>query len=209
MFVVVAAQIVVFAISPPPTDTEGWLAVYADNPVLGFINADGLYLLTNLLIFPLYISLWALLREARPTLAMGGLAAATLSFAVYLPTNVSVELGIVASEAAGATGEAHAAALGAVQALHASSVGTAFVAYYLLGAAALLMFGWALRATQAWGRTAPTLALISGALMLVPSTFGTVGIVFSLLSLVPWMWFCVIAARRLWRHAAVPVESLA
>jgi hypothetical protein len=201
MFVVVAAQIAVFAVSPPPTEPDGWLAVYAHSPLLGFVNADGLYVLTNVLTFPLYVALWLRLRATAPTVAGAGLAVASLSLAVYLPTNVSVELGIVASRASGATGDAHTAAVGAIEALLARSTGTAFIAYYLLGAVALGLFGWALRATGVWGRTAATTAIASGALMLVPSTFGTVGLIASFASLVPYTWFCVIAVRRL-RHDA-------
>lgn len=209
MFVVVAVQIAVFSISAPPTDPEGWLAVYADNPVLGFVNADGLYVLTNVLVFPMYVALWVRLRVSAPVVAGAGFVAAALSLAVYLPTNVSVELGIVASDAQGATGEAHTAAVGAVEALVARSVGTAFVAYYLLGAVAIGLFGFALRATGVWGRTAAIMALASAALMLVPSSFGTVGIVVSFVSLVPWMWFCVIAVRRLLRDGGAPVQERA
>jgi hypothetical protein len=201
MFVVVMVQIAVFSISPPPTDPEGWLAVYARSPLLGFVNADGLYVLTNLLTFPLYVALWLRLRATAPTVAGAGLGVASLSLAVYLTTNVSVELGIVASHASGATGEAHTAAVGAVEALLARSMGTAFVAYYLLGAVALGLFGWALRATGVWGRTAATTAIASGILMLVPSTFGTLGLIASFASLIPYLWFCVIAVRRL-RHDA-------
>jgi hypothetical protein len=197
MFVVIAVQIPVFAISPPPTDPDGWLTVYADNPLLGFVNADGLFLLTNLLTFPLYVALWVRLRVAAPVAAGAGLGVAALSLAVYLPTNVSVELGTVASHAKGATGEAHTAAVGAVEALTASSSGTAFVVYYLLGGVTLCLFGWALHVTGVWGRAATITALASGVLMLVPSTFGTVGLVASFLSLVPFLWFCVIAVRRL------------
>jgi hypothetical protein len=204
MFVVVAIQVAVFAVSPPPRDAEGWLAVYRDNPLLGFLNADGLYLLTNLLVFPLYVALWLRLRAATPLLAGAALGTSALSLAVYLPTNVSVELWVVASKATSATGEAHTATLGAIEALLASSAGTAFVVYYLLGAAVLVTFGLALRATNVWGRKAWVLALASGALMVVPSTFGIVGIAFSFASLVPWMWFCVIAVRRLRTDARLP-----
>lgn len=204
MFVVVAVQIAVFAVSPPPSEPDGWLAVYTDSPLLGFVNADGLYVLTNVLIFPLYVALWLRLRTSAPAVAGAGLAVASLSLAVYLPTNVSVELGIVASGASDAPGEAHTAAVGAVEALLARSTGTAFVAYYLLGAVALALFGWALRATGVWGRAAATTALASGALMLVPSTLGTVGLIASFASLVPYMWFCVIAVRRLRHDAHIP-----
>ena len=77
--------------------------------------------------------------------------------------------------------------------------GTAFVTYYLLGAAVLLILAWLLRRTTAFGRSAAWWALASGLLMLVPSPFGTPGMVFAIASLLPWSVFCVLAGRRLLR----------
>lgn len=205
MLVVSAAQIVVFAVRPPPTEPDGWLALYAESPLLGFISADGISALTLVLAFPLYVALWLRLRASAPAVAGAGLAVASLSLALYLPTNASVELGIVASGVNGATGEAHTAAVGAVEALLAHKAGMAYGASYLLGAVALGLFGWALRATGVWGRAAAITALASGVLMLVPSEwFGVVGLIASLASLVPFLWFCVIAVRRLRHDACVP-----
>lgn len=198
-------HLAVFAISPPPTDPAGWLALYADNPVLGFVSADGPFLLTNLLMLPLYLALWVRLRDAAPAASGAALGLGMLSLALYVPTNVSIELGVVASDAVGSTGAARTAALGAVEALTSRSVGTAFVVYYVLGAVTILLFARALAATNAWGRAATLTALASGVLMLVPSTFGVVGLVFAVASLIPWMAFVVIAARRLWRDSKVPV----
>lgn len=204
MLVLTAAQIPVWILRPPPTEPEGWLALYADSPVLGFIAADGLYALTLVVVFPLYVALWLRLRASAPAVAGAGLAAASMSLALFLTSNVSVELGIVASGANGATGEAHTAAVGAVEALLAQMEGTAYVASYWLGAVALGLFGWALRATGVWGRAAANTALASAVLMLVPATFGTVGLIASLASMVPFVWFSVIAVRRLRHDARTP-----
>ncbi len=204
MLVLTAAQLAVFAVRWPPTEPEGWLALYADSPLLGFILADGLLALTYVFMVPLFVALWLRLRASAPAVAGAGLAVESLSLALYLPSNVSVELGIIASGAKGATGEAHTAAVGAVEALRAQSEGTAYVASYLLGAVALGLFGWALRATGVWGRAAATTALASGVLMLVPATFGTLGLIASLASMVPFVWFSVIAVRRLRHEACIP-----
>ncbi len=206
MFVVAVLHLAVFAVSPPPTDAAGWLALYADNPVLGFVSADGPYLLANLLMLPLYLALWVRLRDVAPAVSGAALGLGMLSLALYVPTNVSVELGVVASDAAGASGEGRTAALGAVEALTSRSEGTAFVVYYVLGAFTILLFARALATTNAWGHAATLTALASGILMLVPSTFGVVGLAFAVASLIPWMWFIVIAARRLWRDSKAPVE---
>jgi len=41
--------------------------------------------------------------------------------------------------------------------------------------------------------------LLAGVLMIVPSTAGTLGLIFSLASLVPWAMFAVLVARRLFQ----------
>ncbi len=204
MLALSAVQFAVFAVRQPPTEPEGWLTLYGHSPVLGFVLADGLYALTLVLVFPLYLALWLRLRASAPAVAGAGLAAAALSLALFLPSNASVELGIIASAANGATGEAHTAAVGAVVALLAHKAGTSYVASYLLGAVTLGLFWWALRATGVWGRAAANTALASAVLMIVPATFGTVGLIASLASMVPFVWFSVIAVHRLRNDARTP-----
>ena len=54
-----------------------------------------------------------------------------------------------------------------------------------------------LRRSAAFSRATAAWALAAGVLMLVPSSFGTVGMVLALASLVPWSVLCVMAGRRL------------
>jgi hypothetical protein len=52
-----------------------------------------------------------------------------------------------------------------------------------------------------------TTAIASGILMLVPSTFGTIVLIASFASLVPYLWFCVIAARGLRPGACISAPA--
>lgn len=80
--------------------------------------------------------------------------------------------------------------MAAGEVLLASWRGTAFLTYYVLNGIALLLVAIALLRTKALGRAPGWWALASGVLMLVPSTFGLIGLVMSVLSLLPWCVMC-------------------
>jgi hypothetical protein len=89
--------------------------------------------------------------------------------------------------------------LAAGQGMLATYKGTAFDMYYVFNAAALLILAVVMLRSTVFPRAAGTWGLISGILMAIPSTAGGLGMVFALASLLPWMVFCVLIARRLFR----------
>jgi hypothetical protein len=99
--------------------------------------------------------------------------------------------------AADATGQV--ALLGAGEAMLAVFKGTAFDIYYILGAIALFLFSGAVLASGRFSRATGISGLIAAALMMIPSTAGTVGMFFAMGSLVPWVVFAALVGRRLLR----------
>ena len=79
--------------------------------------------------------------------------------------------------------------IAAGEALLAGYTGTAFNAYYVLNAAALLLFSAAVYKSVHFSKAIGVWGLVSGVFMIVPSSAGQLGMVFSLLSLVPWAIF--------------------
>jgi hypothetical protein len=79
--------------------------------------------------------------------------------------------------------------------------GTAFDIYYVLNGIALFLISAAMLKSRFFTRNAAIIGFISAFLMLIPSNFGTVGLVFSLLSLIPWYVFTIMMARVFWRQA--------
>ncbi len=80
--------------------------------------------------------------------------------------------------------------------------GTAFDAYYVLNGITLVIVSFTMLESPAYGRTTGIIGLIAGFFMVVPSTAGTLGLVFSLLSLIPWYIFAIrftLVFRRLAR----------
>lgn len=79
--------------------------------------------------------------------------------------------------------------------------GTAFNVYYVLSDVALLIIAFVMLRSDVFSKKTGYLALAAGIFMAIPSTVGTIGLVFSLLSLVPWEVWLIFIARRLWQLA--------
>lgn len=193
----VVLQVVVFAVHPPPGTVAGFFELMVANPVLGLVSLDLLYSLNNVLVALVYLALVVVLwGRARTTAAVAGVLV-VLGMAAYLASNPSVEMLLLAREHESAPAVARPALLAAGEVLLASWRGTAFLTYYVLNGLALLLVGLALLRTRILGPAVPWWALVAGLLMLVPSTFGVVGLVMSILSLLPWCVMCVLVAVRL------------
>lgn len=74
--------------------------------------------------------------------------------------------------------------------------GTAFNVYYVLNAAALLIFAVEMLRSDVFSKATGYAGLIAGILMIIPSTAGKLGLIFALASLAPWTVFSVLIARR-------------
>ena len=97
--------------------------------------------------------------------------------------------------------------LGAGEAMLATYKGTAFDVYYVFNAVALLMMASVMLRSKFFGRGTARVGLISGILMIIPSTAGTIGLMFSLASLVPWAIFLILLIPRFFRLASVSLKS--
>ena len=121
--------------------------------------------------------------------------------AAYLASNPAVELLTLARAHGRAETSEQAVLEGAGEALLAGWTGTAYLVYYFLGAFVLLLLASLLKRTTAFPPSATWWVLAAGVLMLVPASFGLVGLVFAFVSLIPWSVFCVVVAVRMLRLA--------
>jgi hypothetical protein len=194
-------QIAIFAVWPPPETVPDIFDLMLRSPLLGLVSMDGLYLVNNLLVLLVYLALavplWAASRSAVVlTLTLG-----FLQMTAYYASNPAVEMLTLARVHSRTESSEQAAIKAAGEALLAQWTGTAFLAYYFLGALVLLILSWLLRRTTTFPPSAAWWALAAGILMLVPSPFGLVGLIFAILSLVPWSVFCVVVGVRMLRLA--------
>jgi hypothetical protein len=196
--VLMPVQIAIYVAWPPPATAEGVFALMRASPVLGLLSQDVLYALQNALLALIYLGVGAKLWQERSAWVTVALVLGFIGIAAYFPSNTAVEMLVLSGQWAAATSEAQRAGLVAAgEALMAMSRGTAFMAYYWLNAAALLILAGMMLRSAAFGRATAYAGLLAGVLMLVPSNFGTAGLVFALASLPPWAVFCGLVAASL------------
>lgn len=192
MLVIIPIQIVMFALTPMPGSPEAWFELFSANPLLGFFHADFFILVDNILIAVIYLGFYHVLKERHKGLLQAALLLGYIGIASYVASNKTFELQALSREFAAATDtEARAVLLAAGRALTAEWQGTAYDVYYVLNGITLLVVSALMMRDRTFGRTTALWGLSSGFLMTVPPTAGEIGLVFSLLSLVPWYVFSI------------------
>jgi len=198
MLVLVPVQIGVFVVNPMPASTEGWFRLFHDRPWIALFHADFFLLINNVLISILYLAFYHLLKEINRGLVQVGVLLGFLGIAAYLSSNKTFELLSLAGQYQAVSADSdRLILLAAGKALLAGWQGTAFDVYYVLNGITLLVLASVMFRSPVFGRVTAAFGLASGVLMCVPSTAGTVGLVFSLLSLIPWYGFSLLVARKL------------
>lgn len=186
-------QIACYFVWPPPATVSGFFDLFQQNPFLGLISLDFLYLINNTVLILIYLALFQSHRQAAPSAAWIALVFGLIGIAVYYASNPCFEMLSLSQLAAVSTSATDTAALrAAAEVLLATYKGTAFNSYYILNAVALLVFAASLWKTGIFGKLCPGFGLVSGVLMIIPSTAGTIGLIFSFLSLIPWIAFLVV-----------------
>ena len=197
MLALIPIQIIVFILSPPPDTVIGFFELYKDNWFLGLLSLDFLYLINNGIIAILYLSLFVKLVSERPSLIFMGLVIGLIGIACYFPTNPSFEMWTLSQKYFESSPLAQGYFIGAGEGLLASYTGTAFNTYYIFNAITLLVFSYAILKSPQFTKATGYWGLASGVLMSVPSSFGMIGMVFSLLSLIPWVVFVILLLGKL------------
>lgn len=194
MLVIIPLQIAIFVMAPPPDTVIGLFERFQANPFLGLLNLDFLYLFNNLIIVVIYLALFVLLYREKPVAVLLALISGLIGIACYYPSNPAFEMLTLSSRYAAALPDQRVYFLAAGEALMAGYTGTAFDAYYVLSTICLLLFSFALIKSPQFKQSVGYWGLASGLFMIIPSSAGTLGMVFSLLSLIPWVVFVVLLA---------------
>jgi len=196
MLVIIPIQIVVFVANPIPTAVVGWFQLFNQNPLLGFFHADLFLLVNNILISVIYLAFYHLLKETNRGLIQIALLLGFLGIAAYITSNKTFEFLSLANQYRSAASDSDKIVLlAAGKSILAGWQGTAFDTYYVLNGITLLIVSSLMFRNSHFSRTTALFGLASGILMCIPSTAGTIGLVFSLLSLIPWYVFTILFAR--------------
>jgi hypothetical protein len=196
MLGIMAIQIIVYVIWPPPTTVEGFFTLFASSKVLGLLSMDLLYLVNNTVLILIYLALFTALKPAGKTAMTISLLFGLVGICAYFASNTAFKMLSLSGQYAAATSENQKIVfMAAAESMLAVYRGTAFLVYYVLNAIALLILAAVMLRSHFFSRGTAIVGLIAGILMSVPSTAGTVGLIFALASLVPWGVFLVLIAR--------------
>jgi len=187
MLILIPLQIVIYVIAPPPDTVKGFFELYQQNPFLGLLSLDFLYLFNNMIIVIIYLALFVLLYREKPVIVLLALILGLIGIACYYPSNPAFEMLTLSNQYFQALPEQQTIYLAAGEALMAG--------YMLLFAYALIKSHKFKKSVGLWG-------LASGFFMIVPSSAGVLGMIFSLLSLIPWVVFIALLMINFRKFAA-------
>lgn len=189
MLALIPVQVVIYMISPPPESVAGFLELFQVNWLLGLLSLDLLYLLNNTLIIFIYLSLSIMLWTTAHKRSLVALVLGLIGITLYYTTNPCFEFWSLSNHYFAATAETKSIYLAAGEGLFVGYSGTAFNVYYILNAIVLFLYAWALLDNPKYKKSLGYLGLASAILMSIPSSAGMIGLLFSLLSLIPWIGF--------------------
>lgn len=191
-------QIAVFAVYPPPESVAGFFELFQKNWFLGLLSLDLLYILNNTLLAILYLGLFAALWRTNFAGVLIAVVLGLIGICTYYSSAVAFEMLIISKQYAMAeTLELKQQFLAAGQGLLAVYKGSAFDVYYVLNAITLLMISRIMLLNSTFSKSTAIWGLVSGFFMLIPSTAGMLGFVFSLVSLIPWIVFALLVSKQL------------
>lgn len=202
MLIIIPMQIAVYVIAPPPDTVMGFFELYQQNPFLGLLSLDFLYLFNNVIIVLIYLALFILLYREKPVTVLLALILGLIGIACYYPSNPAFEMLTLSTQYYQALPEQQMIYLAAGEAVMSGYTGTSFDVYYVLSTICLLLFSFAIIKSQRFKKSVGLWGLASGFFMIIPSSAGVLGMIFSLLSLVPWVVFVALLMTYFKKFAA-------
>jgi hypothetical protein len=200
MVVFIPIQSIVFVLWPPPNTVIGWFRLFQHNWLLGLLDMDLLLIVDQILMGLVLLALCAALKGASPSLMAIALTAGLEGIAAYFASSTAFNMLSLSSQYAAATTVAQRALFEASgQATLALWQGTAFDVSYVLEGVALLLIAVVMLRSNTFSKATASVGMLLGVVMLVPPTGGTIGLLFSLGSLVPLEIWLILIARRLFQ----------
>jgi len=205
---IIPVQLFIFIAWPPPESVAEFFALFQQNWLLGLLSLDLLYLFNNVFLIFVYLALYAALKRVNHSAMLMALISGIVGIAIYYASAVAFEMMSLSQQFAMAeTTEMKQQLMSAGQTLLVTYKGTAFDIYYVLNAVALLIISFVMLKDTTFSKTTGVFGLVSGVLMIIPSTAGTLGLIFSIASLIPWIIFSILVSRRLFQLSNKTVEK--
>lgn len=196
----IPVQVAVFLAWPPPLDgtAADWFTLLRAHRLAGLVDLDLLLVVDNVLLVPLLLALYLLLRRTHPSAMLLATAGGLGSALLYISTNPALAVaGLADRYATTATDSIRGSAQAAADAALATWQGTAFHTGYLLGSAAGITIGAVMLRSHLFNHTTAYLMILANTVGLglyLPGV-GVYISVFSVLFLE--VWYLLVAHRLL------------
>lgn len=197
MIGLIGLQIIVYVLMPPPETAYELMEIFWYSTFKGLLSLDLLYMINNALLIMIYFAFSLFMMKKKPLLAIIAFVVGIIGIACYYASNPAFEFYFLAQKYALATGAERLYLEYIGEGLLLQYKGTAFISYYIFNAIALYLYAVILLYMKEVPRRVPVFAFMSAILMSIPSSFGLLGLIFALLSLVPWMIFLLMMDKEL------------
>jgi hypothetical protein len=197
--VFIPLQVLVFMAWPPPLEgtVTDWFTLFRDNPLVGLLDLDLLLVADNVILVPIFLALYVLLRRDSESVMAIATALGFLGIVFFIASNPAFEMLSLSDRYAEATTEAQRSTfLAAGEAMLATWQGTTFQAAYILGSVAGIAVGAVMLRSGTFSNVTGWMAILGNAVgfgLYVP-VVGVYVSVFSVLFLEIWY---VLISRRL------------
>jgi hypothetical protein len=201
-------QIAVFLVWPPPLHgtAVNWFTLLRSHRLAGLVDLDLLLVADNVLLIPILLALYVVLRRAHEPVMTIAVALGFLSVLMYVATNPAIQMAALADRyAAAGTDVERVTVTAAGEAMLATWQGTAFHAAYLLGSVAGLLVGVVLLRSGVFSTATGWLAILANGVgfgLYLPAV-GVYVAVFSVLFLEAWYLLIARRLARLGRGATI------
>ena len=195
--VIIPITIVAYFVWPPFPDDI--LVVIQEDRLAGLMSLDFLYLLGNFFAIPLFLVLYVTLKRVSESFSAIALALGFVGLLSLVLSRPILEMFAISDQYAAATTDAQRAIyLAAGEAVLTLFHGTAFNVHYLLGSASLLISSFLMLRSDIFGKRTAYVGIVTNIVVFglyVPK----IGIYISLLSVVGYLIWYILIARRLFQ----------
>ena len=199
--VLIPIQSLIFIAYPPPSTVLDFFTLFHNNKILGLLDLDLLLTVNNVLLILIYLAIYTALRRANESFMTIALTVGLVGIVLYLVSREATFSMLSLSEQyAAATTEAQRSMfLAAGQTMLTIYNGTAFDLSYVLGGVVILIISVVMLHSNIFSKATANVGILMGILMLIPPTVGPIGLILSLISLVPTFIWLILIARRLFQ----------
>jgi hypothetical protein len=194
----IPVQVAVYIVWPPPTSVLDYFSVFQNNALLGMLDLDVLLVVDQLLIVVVLLGLYAALRRTSESLMLVGTVGGVLGAVLLIVSReATFSMLPLSQQYADASSESQRAALlAAGQTLLTVYNGTSFSLGYFLSGLAMLLVSTVMLRGAVFSRVTGVAGIVAGVTGLVPANMGTLGLVLSLISLLPLVVWLTLLGRR-------------